>query len=592
MKLRKMILPALAALGLLQGCASSDTSFDAVTSRLDKGGDFYLYLNADSASKDVQETVAVLKETAGTNMQDEEKRNFESFCEFLANCVRNSGASELDGIGMSSKRVDGGLYLNKIFMHHKAVPENMKSGFAWRMYGKDAHSLSSLDLLPENTVIAVFSDGDPAAFWSGLRKQADLANFDAFNKMLADSGRSEEEIMKHLQSLDGEAGIIIGFDTVKKGVFPVAGNFVEFPDTSVSLVFRVKDEVLYNSFSKLMSSKLPSVKKEKKDGILLTQMSLPVPVPAPVTFSPVVMQKDGLLVVSTNKNFAESIFDARSKGVKRLTDSAKFKTLSAPVPLYGNGFSYVGKELFEAASAIQKKQLEAAFKKDPKYAEHFNMFKNGFVFFGVFENTGDGILMTSSSDTSLAKALVVQSLVVPAAITGGMMLPALNSAREKARRISCASNLKQIGLALKQYSIDHKDTYPLQDGVAGLNVLVKDQYLTDFKVFTCPSSKEIPAVSGFMTEDHCSYVYLGGFTENDDPVTPVAFDKVENHAKKFVNVLFLDGHVEGFDGNFKSNSDVINAVLKRHNLPEKTVKELKAKTDKPSMLKSILKKIE
>ena len=46
------------------------------------------------------------------------------------------------------------------------------------------------------------------------------------------------------------------------------------------------------------------------------------------------------------------------------------------------------------------------------------------------------------------------------AILAGMLLPALQQAREKARRINCASNLKQVGTALKSYSIDNDSKLP------------------------------------------------------------------------------------------------------------------------------------
>ena len=46
------------------------------------------------------------------------------------------------------------------------------------------------------------------------------------------------------------------------------------------------------------------------------------------------------------------------------------------------------------------------------------------------------------------------------AILAGMLLPALNSAREKARAIQCVSNIRQIGTAVFSYANDNMDYLP------------------------------------------------------------------------------------------------------------------------------------
>ena len=153
--------------------------------------------------------------------------------------------------------------------------------------------------------------------------------------------------------------------------------------------------------------------------------------------------------------------------------------------------------------------------------------------------------------------IIIVILVLPAPILLGMLLPALNMSKEKAKQADCTSKLKQIGLASSQYAMSYDDWYPTSTrsisdsfrypssrstinpgtwlkGNSGnsFELLRSQDLLSDPRGYLCPSKNGItPAQYNQTVKGHVSYNWCDGLMGGNSTMSPIACDGTDNHAQ-------------------------------------------------------------
>jgi type II secretory pathway pseudopilin PulG len=455
-----LIIGALVVFLVLHKSVSQDiesfekNSFYEVTSKLNNGGNFYLYFSTEKVIKLVDDFIIMARQMVETQMSKSQIRNEEGLktFDFVVKLLKNSGIMDVSGIGMSSISIDKSLNHSRFVIHH--YPDKGE-GLIWNLMDEKPHELSELKLLPDDTVLAGFADFKLKTLWQWIKKEADESELPKLKQGIGSveplMKKQEIDFTKLLDSIDGRIGFVLSMDQEKTISVPMGKNPVNIPEPAIVIVFSVNDSYVFD----LLKDKLKLPLLPEKENI----NALQIPVPKmPFPLKPVIVQDENQLFFASNIKVVEDMLEARKSG-KGLTSTDEFKKLSKYIPEKGNSFRYLSSRFFNLILALQKK----AFKESPGMknqnnvgSDFFKLFPKDLSLFGVGQNTDEGMIFTFNHSLNFEYIALIPA-ITSAGIIAAIATPNFIVAMQKGKQKATMGDLKSIGMAIESYIADKKE---------------------------------------------------------------------------------------------------------------------------------------
>lgn len=549
MKLFQTLLPSslLAAgfawIGLAQAAqplaSAEPTAFHQVTAKLDAGGSLYAYLSTDRWLGTLSGKIAELRAFVLSlpDIESEDRRNLERVFALFENLARHSGLESVTGAGVSGIAVEKGLYRTRVVLQRE--PGTPANGYLWRWFGQEPHPLSWLDSLPPDTVYGLALDLDLEAIWTAVGDEARRAGFDPVTEAMTELSANIQlatgsTLEQHLASYGRELGTALILHPTRTFSIPLPnGETLDLPEPALVIALKVKDDRLFDFLDQLLAHHDGS-----SSGTTGTARWRTVPVPpmAPFPVEPIVARAGDTFWITSTRSLFDQLLAIQADKAPGLRTTSEFRRLGHGMPDRGNSWAFVSERFSTTLAHVQSAFMRQAAGNTAfapfEALENFMGLAAAQSSFGVGWQDPDGAQSVTQGTQEPASTLIAAAAVAPAAIMAGTLLPALGKAKARAQEIACMNNLKQIGLGLHIYAVDHDDAFP--PDFASL-----EAELVHSSVFICPADTDLARLRGRDWAEfdfaNSSYEYLepglkSGEKSFDSPVVRCRIHGIAAHA--------------------------------------------------------------
>jgi hypothetical protein len=335
-----------------------DNTFYETTSKLDKGGEVFVYLHAEQVARAIRDALDGFVKAAELLPEEGRAKTGPGFA--AARIMFESyGLDEISGLGLSSFSFKPGLHRVRVVLHHRPGEDQ---GLIWNTAGTAPRSLDELDLLPADTALAVSQDVDIAGLveWAS-RAGSGIGGAEGKNAV----GPTPEQAIAMMKgalqmagidfdrlmaSYGGRFGYLVTLNTEKRVALPGGDKPVLIPEPAFALFIRVNDDYLFDMMmSRTAETGKPSVREDQG----MKKVIFP-PILAPFPVEPAIAQKGGWLVAASRPSLLDAVLSGAGP---RLSADEDFKEIAARLPRKGNGFSYVSPRLIRAAAQAMRENL-------------------------------------------------------------------------------------------------------------------------------------------------------------------------------------------------------------------------------------------